>query len=209
MTSLFVSRQRLANGSKYGDLTVLALREERRDGRGLFVRLAQLTALISAAVAAGGLMGTIRVNYTRSLPIGVYRTVRAGSAARGSIVLVCLPEAIARYALERGYVWRGACPGRTAPIGKLVLAIEGDTVVVTKAGLRLNGQLVPHTQPVETDSEGRAVSHYPVGVYLVTRNEVWLYSPYHRRSFDSRYFGPVPASSLRSRMMPLWTTESN
>ena len=165
--------------------------------------------MISAAVAVGGLMGTIRVNYTRSLPIGVYRTVRAGSVARGSIVLVCLPEAIARYALERAYVWRGACPGRASPIGKLVLAIEGDTVVVTKAGLRLNGQLVPHTQPVETDSEGRAVSHYPFGVYVVARNEVWLYSPYHRRSFDSRYFGPVPVSSLRSRMMPLWTTASN
>jgi type IV secretory pathway protease TraF len=90
----------------------------------------------------------------------------------------------------------------------LVLAAEGDVVGLTSAGLSVNGRLMPRTEPVQTDSKGRRVAHYPYGVYKVARNQVWLYSPYHRMSFDSRYFGPVPAANVESRMVAIWTTLS-
>lgn len=155
-----------------------------------------------------GLLGRLRMNYTRSLPIGLYWTVREGPIVRGSTVLVCLPERVAVFARERGYLWRGSCPGSAAPVGKLVLAAEGDVVGLTAAGLSVNGRLIPRTEPVQTDSRGRRVAHYPYGVYRVARNEVWLYSPYHRLSFDSRYFGPVPTANVESRMVAIWTTPS-
>jgi len=148
------------------------------------------------------------MNYTRSLPIGFYWTVRKGPIVRGSTVLVCLPERVAIFARERGYLWRGSCPGSAAPIGKLVLAAEGDVVGLTDAGLSVNGSLMARTKPLQTDSKGRSVGHYPYGVYKVGRNEVWLYSPYHRMSFDSRYFGPIPMGNVESRMVAIWTTPS-
>ena len=158
--------------------------------------------------AVVGLLGRLRVNYTRSLPIGLYRTVRGGPIARGATVLVCLPAPVALFARERGYLWRGSCPGAAARVGKLVLGVEGDVVGLTEAGLSVNGRHMPRTEPLPTDTKGRVVTHYPYGVYKVGRNEVWLYSPYHRMSFDSRYFGPVPAANVESRMVAIWTTAS-
>jgi conjugative transfer signal peptidase TraF len=176
-----------------------------RTGQPRRVRPGVVIAVITV-IAVVGLLGRLRMNYTRSLPIGLYWTVREGPIARGSTVLVCLPEPIALFARKRGYLWRGGCPGSAAPVGKLVLAAEGDVVGLSQDGLSVNGRLVPRTEPLQTDSKGRGVVHYPYGVYTVVRNEVWLYSPYHRMSFDSRYFGPVPAASVESRMVAIWTT---
>ena len=175
----------------------------------LMVKCARLATLIAATIVIGGLAGKVRVNYTSSLPIGLYRTVGAGGMARGSIVLLCLPEPIAHFARERDYIWRGNCPGDAAPVGKLVLAVEGDTVRLTKRGVYVNGRPVPNTRVLETDTQRRPVPHYPFGLYPVARNDVWIYSPYHRRSFDSRYFGPVPVASVRSHMLPVWVARSN
>jgi conjugative transfer signal peptidase TraF len=171
------------------------------------VRQCRFVAAIAVIAAVVGLLGRLRVNYTRSLPIGLYRTVRGGSIARGATVLVCLPAPVALFARERGYLWRGSCPGYAARVGKLVLAAEGDVVCLTQSGLSVNGRLMPRTAPLQTDSKGRDIVHYPYGVYTVARNEVWLYSPYHR-SFDSRYFGPVSTANVESRMVAIWTTSS-
>ena len=173
------------------------------------VRLKRRAIAAAVILAVGGSVGRLRVNFTRSLPLGVYRVADAGPIVRGSIVLVCLPEQIARFARDREYLWRGTCPGAAAPVGKLVLALAGDTVRVTKYGLCVNGRLVPGTAPMRTDSQGRVVVHYPDGLYAVARNEMWLYSPYHPRSFDSRYFGPVPTVNVRFRMFALWTNRSD
>ena len=165
-------------------------------------------ASVIAVIAAVGLVGRLRLNYTRSLPIGLYWTVRGGPIVRGATVLVCLPAPVALFARERGYLWRGSCPGSAARVGKLVLAREGDVVCLSPFGLSVNGRLMPRTVPLQTDSKGRGIVHYPYGVYTVARNEVWLYSPYHRMSFDSRYFGPVSTTNVESRMIALWTTPS-
>lgn len=176
-----------------------------RGRRAAIVRLVRFTsATVIIAILAGVAM-RLRVNLTRSLPLGLYRTVQSRAIARGSIVLVCLPERIAKFARERGYLWRGICPGDTAPVGKLVLAVAGDTVRLAESGLRVNGRLVPYTEPLKTDSKGRPTIHYPYGRYAVGRDQLWLYSPFNRRSFDSRYFGPIPTESVKSVMLELWT----
>ena len=164
--------------------------------------------MITVIAVAVGLLGRLRMNYTRSLPIGLYWAVRTGPITRGTTVLVCLPAPVALFARERGYLWRGSCPGSAARVGKLVLAAEGDVVSLTRSGFSVNGRLMPRTAPLQTDSKGRGIVHYPYGVYAVGRDEVWLYSPHHRMSFDSRYFGPVPTANVESRMVAIWTTPS-
>ena len=148
----------------------------------------------------------LRVNLSGSMPIGVYR-VSSRPPVKGAMVLACLPADVAVFARSRGYVPNGRCPGSTAPIGKVVLAMAGDSVEVTAEGLLLNGRPVRNTRPLAFDAAGRSLRRFPDGSYIVAQDEVWLYSPYSTRSFDSRYFGPLHVSSIRSRVLPLWTVE--
>ena len=163
--------------------------------------LVGVSALAAAAVEA---RRTLHINFTSSLPRGIYRSVN-GPPSRGAMVLACLPPAVARFAHARGYVWRGDCPGGAAPVGKVVLAIAGDSVVVAAAGLSINGHRLPNTVALAHDSKGRPLGRVPSATYVVPSGELWLTSTYNPASFDSRYFGPVAVASVLSRIEPLWT----
>lgn len=163
--------------------------------------------VVLASITLGALLLVhfgLRFMLTPSLPRGIYRTVN-GPLVRGAIVVTCLPDSVARFALQRGYLWRGDCPGGVVPLGKLVLAISGDTISLSGDGLRLNGRAIRNTRPRKEDSQRRPLTHYPYGTHVVRPGEIWLFSPYHPLSFDSRYFGPVPSGRVLSRLAPVWT----
>jgi conjugative transfer signal peptidase TraF len=166
--------------------------------------LAGASSLLLATVVTW--FAGVRVNLSGSMPVGLYR-VSSGPPVKGAMVLACLPADVAVFARSRGYVPNGACPGATAPIGKVVLAMAGDSVEVTPEGLLLNGRPVRNTRPLAVDATGRSLRRFPDGTYVVGQNEVWLYSPYSKRSFDSRYFGPLHVSCIRTRILFLWTVE--
>lgn len=148
----------------------------------------------------------LRVNVSGSMPIGLYHVSR-GAPAKGAMVLACLPESVAVFARSRGYVPSGRCPGATAPIGKMVLAMAGDSVQVTDTGLIVNGEQVQNTKPLAVDGSSRPIPRFPDGTYVVGADEIWLYSPYSKRSFDSRYFGPLPLNCVLSRVSRLLTVQ--
>jgi conjugative transfer signal peptidase TraF len=143
----------------------------------------------------------LRFNITGSIPIGVYRVVDdTAPLRRGDVVLACLPESVARLAHDRGYVPRGgSCPQALVPVGKMVMALAGDTVVVSSDGLHVNGRLVQNSRPLVQDAAGRELRGIPSGHYLVSTGDVWLIgvSP---RSFDCRYIGPVPIKNVIARL---------
>ncbi len=168
----------------------------------------QRRALVGVAgglvlVAAGAWVTGLRFNLSASLPPGFY-IVSRGDVARGSIVLACLPVSVAGFARARGYVPRGVCPGGTAPLGKLVLALSGDTVTVSAEGLSVNGALVPDSRARARDGRGRSLGRAPFGEHLVRSSQIWLIS-HHPLGYDSRYFGPLTVSSVRAVVRPLWT----
>ncbi|TIQ50117.1 MAG: S26 family signal peptidase, partial [Mesorhizobium sp.] len=43
------------------------------------------------------------------------------------------------------------------------------------------------------------------GCRALGHNEVFVLGSEKSRSFDSRYFGPVPTQNLIGRLVPLWT----
>jgi conjugative transfer signal peptidase TraF len=148
----------------------------------------------------------VRLNLTGSLPVGLY-AVTHGAPARGSLVLVCLPRAVAEFARDRGYVPRGgSCPGGVMPVGKPVFAIPGDTVTVTRGGLLLGGRPAPNSRPLPADRQGRPLAGLPAGRYIVGPGELWVVSGYSGYSFDSRYFGPVPSAGVLARLAPVSTS---
>jgi conjugative transfer signal peptidase TraF len=122
---------------------------------------------------------------------------------RGVIVLVCLPASIAGPAHARGYLPSGSCPGGAAPIGKPIAAVAGDTIDVDDLGVTVNGRRLLNSRPLARDSRGQQLNTLRVARHLVTSDELWLISSHSARSFDSRYFGPVPRGAVRSRLNPV------
>jgi len=141
------------------------------------------------------------------MPIGLYvaRPVPIGfdHPVRGTIVTVCLPDPLARWGWARGYIMRGGCRDGLAPVGKPVFAVAGDTVVVGAFGLARNGRSVPNTVSLERDRSGRPLPRLSHGRYPVGNGQLWLVSTYTAVSWDSRYYGALPASSIIAELRPL------
>lgn len=144
----------------------------------------------------------LRINTTPSLPVGLY--VRTSDPAAG-LVEFCPDSSYGKLALEREYRASGSCADGGAPLLKPTIAKFGDVVDVSVAGLAVNGRRIPNTAAVTSDIKGRPLAAWPKGRYLVARGQVWVASSFNSRSFDSRYFGPVPVAAIHDRVRPLLT----
>jgi len=131
-----------------------------------------------------------RLNVTNSLPVGIYRVIPSPLHI-GSYVAFCLPESAGRLSVERDYRPRGKCPDGGAPFLKQVIAVPGDHVSFSSAGIAVNGTLLPKTAPFPQDRAGRPMQPWTFGDFEVAWGEVWVGSTYNRYSYDSRYFGPI------------------
>ncbi len=167
----------------------------------VFFGLIAFGVVLAAAASSVGL----RFNLTSSLPIGLYRVTKdSPTLERGAIVLYCLPPRVAGFAHNRGYVpIGGQCPGGLTPIGKMVAALPGDTVVLTTDGITVNGALQSHSRALATDLKGRGLPQLARRAYVIGRDYVWLLAP-SERSFDSRYLGPLVARNVLARVQPVW-----
>lgn len=161
-------------------------------------------ALVAATPLLAWWLG-IRLNLTASMPVGLYRAVST-PIQRNTLVLFCLPESIATYAHTRGYAPNGYCHGGVSPLGKRIVAIGGDTVVMTSAGLEVNGVLIANSKALVRDGRNRMLPVLSVRSSVVPPRYIWVISQYSERSFDSRYFGAIPDSCVRSGLRPLFTT---
>jgi conjugative transfer signal peptidase TraF len=126
-------------------------------------------------------------------------------AERGVLVAAYLPEAIAREGVIRGYLSRGDCPAGAEPVAKLVGALPGDVVTVEPDSVAINGVRLTDSRSASRDSAGRMLRHVSWGVRRVKAGEVWLFGFNDPRSWDSRYFGPVPITTIRGSLKPIFT----
>jgi conjugative transfer signal peptidase TraF len=167
-----------------------------RVGRSLVVG----SVLLVAFFAAVGLAG-IRINTTPSLPVGLY--IETGP--QSPLVEFCPSGEPAAIAARRGYRTSGNCPDGASALMKPIVAKCGEVVELTAKGISVNGHLLLNTAPLSVDTDHRALEHFPFGRYTVGHEEVWMASTYNKRSFDSRYYGPVRKSSIRVHLRPLLT----
>lgn len=153
----------------------------------------------SAIAVAGG----FRVNLTPSEPLGLWRIEQLRRPiAVGDLVFVCpQPTAPFMQARERGYLRHGLCIGGLAPLIKTVAALPGQRVEVGE-NVAVDGRPIPASGVRATDGEGRAIQPFAGGV--VPSDHLFLHSPF-ASSYDSRYFGPVPASGLLGLARPVLT----
>ena len=163
--------------------------------------------LITLLAAAGRTSGMILVDTDSSCPVGIYRVVQR-PVTRGELVEACLPDAIAAYGRARGYLGLGGCPDGSEPMIKVIGATSGDRVDLSSESVWVNAAGLPQTATRLRDSRGREVSSIERGSYKTRANEVWLFGVRDARSWDSRYFGPVPRSDVVGAVEPVLTVGS-
>jgi conjugative transfer signal peptidase TraF len=167
--------------------------------------LAMLGPVIAVAllVALGRLFG-LRISLTDSAaPAGIYRIVSGIPAYRGQLVGACLPASIEQEGLARGYLSKGDCPGGAEPVAKIIGGLPGDLVEVRPELVSVDGKTLPDSAVAERDSIGRSLPHVAWGSRQVAPGEVWLFGFHNARSWDARYFGPVPLTGVRGVLQPI------
>ena len=142
-------------------------------------------------------------NPSDSVAIGWYRVDPLGHGTGSlprplsvdSIVLTMLPPDAAALAAQRGYL-----PMRV-PLLKRVGAIAPQHVCVFDALVWIDGVPVAAVRPA--DRLGRPLPSWPQCRQL-RPGELFLLSAANPASFDSRYFGPVSASTVIGIAHPVW-----
>ena len=142
-------------------------------------------------------------NPTDSEPVGWYRVDpldhRTASLPRplsvGSLVLVPLPAAAAALAAWRDYLPLGV------PLLKRVGAVAPQQVCIVERSVRIDG--VPVAAVLPADHLGRPLPSWQQCRRLEP-GELFLLSVTNPASFDSRYFGPIAASTVIGVAHPVW-----
>lgn len=176
----------------------------RKQYRG-FVTVSSGTVILLTLICFMAAGRGYRINSTSSLPIGVWKVdTLTKPVQRGQVVNVRPAERpIFQMALSRHYLAWGLCPGGYASLLKPVAAIPGDQVEVSSEGIAVNGFLLPNSKGAIVDSVGRPLQPFESGTYTVPARTVWLVSR-NARSFDSRYFGPMPIENILGTAKPIW-----
>jgi conjugative transfer signal peptidase TraF len=166
-----------------------------------------------ATVIATGIVvlesANLRVNFTASMPIGIYALSRLppGGVKRGMLVAACAPTSAATEGRQRGYLSAGPCADDTELLLKSIAATSGDVVDVTTAGVLINGCLLAVSRPVAHDHSGRRLALWRPSYHRLAAGEVWLYAA-DERSWDSRYWGPASVADLEAEAVPLFVLPS-
>lgn len=161
-------------------------------------------------VLAGAVNAGIRINFSRSMPKGLYRLTECGErAGREANVgdLVAIETGTvggSRFAFFRDRGWLSTSGRSDDLLVKRIVAIAGNEVTDRDGRLCVDRTCL--TDRASTRVNIVAGVRIPV-VTLPRRlndEEVWLSSD-HEKGIDSRYFGAIARASIACRVEPLWT----
>jgi len=167
----------------------------RKDRRGALLILS-FAGMVVGGIAAAGTFGGYRINTTPSFPLGLWRIEALSREVNvGDTLFICPPaDAPAiKLARERLYLPAGLCEGGIAPLIKTVVALPGQTIAIEGDQVAIDGARLAHSSIQEADGQGRALTAFTEGVVPV--GALFVHSDYVA-SFDSRYFGPIPAGGV-------------
>jgi conjugative transfer signal peptidase TraF len=143
---------------------------------------------------------TLIWNASASVPIGLYAVRPAGTLQGGELVVVTPPEPLAGFLAARGYLPMGV------PLLKHVLALPGQVVCRSDRTVSVDGAAMGAA--LARDRRSRILPVWQ-GCRLLAAGEVFLMNRLSADSFDGRYFGPLPATSIAGRADPLWTEQGH
>ncbi|MFG1352565.1 conjugative transfer signal peptidase TraF [Xanthobacter autotrophicus] len=138
-------------------------------------------------------------NVSASAPIGLYAIEPARRLEVTDLLAIKPPAALARFLVERGYVGAGV------PLMKRVAALPGQEVCRTNRTITVDG--VAYGEALERDRMGRPLPVWH-GCRRIAQGELFLMNFDVPDSLDGRYFGPLSASTVIGRAMPIYTDEA-
>lgn len=156
---------------------------------------------VCVALAIAGSWGGLRLNLTPSYPLGIWRIEPLNRQVTvGDRVIICPPRSAAfELGMERGYLPAGLCPSGTAPLIKTVVAVAGQIIAITTTVI-VDGAKLDNSTVRSADAEGRPLPRFSGG--QVPPHAVFLHSDFGG-SYDSRYFGPLPADGILGLARPV------
>lgn len=138
-------------------------------------------------------------NASASAPLGLYRIRPDSDPAVGVLVVVTPPLPLARWLSERGYL------GERVPLLKHIAARSGQRVCRVGAVVSVDAR--PVVVARERDGQGRPLPVWQ-GCRTLRVGELLMLNPDHADSMDGRYFGPLPASTVLGRAIPILTRDT-
>jgi conjugative transfer signal peptidase TraF len=156
-------------------------------------------ACVAATRLAWAVWGpALLINTTASEPVGVYWVKHRVSAeyTRGMRVTFPVPRVYQGLVVERGWL----APG--VQLIKHIGALAGDRVCIDAARAAING--APVGPVLANDSAGRPLPQVrgcltvPPGYFLPLSTTI-------PNSFDGRYMGVQPLSTIVGEVIPVWT----
>lgn len=168
----------------------------RRAAHVIRALLAVTTATVLATAGCTAVCSHITINVTPSLPRGLYWLTADHDPRRDSIVILFPPAPFRELIAQRGYL------PSSVPLLKRVVALPGDTVC-TSAGRYLAAG-VDLGPAAAADAAGRPLPSLFPFCDTVPPGAAFV-AGHGPSSLDSRYFGPVPLSTL-TVVVPLWTS---
>lgn len=163
-----------------------------------YVMLTYFTAMGVAAAAVIPTSTRLVWNVSASAPIGLYRIDPAERLEVPDLVAVMPPEPLEDFMVERGYI------GRDVPLLKRVMGRPGQRVCRTGHAITVDD--VPLGEARDRDSRGRPLPVWH-GCRRVQPDKLFLMNIDVPDSLDGRYFGPLPATTVIGRAVPLYTDE--
>ncbi|HKO91395.1 MAG TPA: conjugative transfer signal peptidase TraF [Polyangiaceae bacterium] len=159
-----------------------------------FIPLAVGAALLGVGKIA--FSGHLLINFTPSIPRGLYWISHEVRPVRGDLVVFPIPDSVRDLLYERQYV-----PRTIRLLAKPVSAIGGDHVCVRDHQVVVNGHVAGNVLAVDRD--GKPMPQYS-GCGVLPPGELFV-STEHANSFDSRYFGPLDLRVVRGTLSALLT----
>lgn len=143
------------------------------------------------------LQGVIYFNETSSLPTGFYVKVPSKNYQRGDYIVYEPTEEVKKIIVKNG--WGVAKYDFLKKVG----AVAGDTYSISSSNLtfEINGEYVGKV--FETDNKGKELPKLR-GKFKVEEGYV-LPIATSARSFDGRYSGTIPESSIKAKVIPICT----
>jgi conjugative transfer signal peptidase TraF len=134
-------------------------------------------------------------NTTTSAPLGFYRIDRATPRV-GDLVIVRPPPELASWMAARRYL------PSNVPLIKNIAALGGQAVCEREGLVWVDGRRA--AKVLSKDRLGRPLSRFN-GCRRLRDDEVFFLNAEAPHSLDSRYFGPLPRTSIVGRATVLWT----
>lgn len=168
-------------------------------------RIPTLLTMLGAAALVTSTIGAKPVplyvwNASKSVPLGLYCLRPADKLFVTELVAVRPPEPLAIFLADGGYLPRGV------PMLKRILALPGQ--IVCRNGSAISVDAIAIGEARERDGRGHPLPIWQ-GCHVVGQGELFLMNSQSADSLDGRYFGPIDASAVIARALPVWTDEEN